>query len=373
MIKLAFLLTLAASLAMTAFGHSIDYVASSISPAASFNGQSGNFNVTAPVASGSIISFSLTYSINQNGNTAKYPITATFAKSGNDNLTVTGLGSCTFASVTSSCTANIGIVAPATPGNYTVKINAESVTGNSSGLSNGGGIAISFTVASPTQEKRTTKIELRLDKNGCALFRQPFTSASATLRVADTNDPVAYKTIVFAVNGAPAGAVTTDFNGVASIDLTSALLSVGDHTVTAEFAGDSGFVASVSNAGLGVAYVFAGYQQPINADGSSIFNGRAIPVKVRVRDYTGGPVTSAAAHVFFAFGTPAIIGTNAEPLSNTNGDLGNAMRYDPMADQYIFNWDISVLANGTYTTRVDLGEGRCGDPKLVTLSVGKKK
>ena len=49
------------------------------------------------------------------------------------------------------------------------------------------------------------------------------------------------------------------------------------------------------------------------------------------------------------------------------------MRYDPLADQYVFNWDNSLLSNGTYRILVGLGEGSCALPHSVTLSLGKKK
>lgn len=54
------------------------------------------------------------------------------------------------------------------------------------------------------------------------------------------------------------------------------------------------------------------------------------------------------------------------------------MRYDPDADQYIFNWDTSKLANGSYNIRIYLGEGGCGGNRLATVilqknSGGKKK
>jgi hypothetical protein len=67
------------------------------------------------------------------------------------------------------------------------------------------------------------------------------------------------------------------------------------------------------------------------------------------------------------------VGDSAEPLANTNGDQGNLMRYDPLADQYIFNWDISgaAFANGTYKVWIDLGEGECGAQHSVILSVAK--
>lgn len=63
---------------MPAFAHSIDYVATAISPAANFNGQSGNFTLINSIASGTDILFNLTFSINMQGSTTTYPRPVTF-------------------------------------------------------------------------------------------------------------------------------------------------------------------------------------------------------------------------------------------------------------------------------------------------------
>ena len=48
------------------------------------------------------------------------------------------------------------------------------------------------------------------------------------------------------------------------------------------------------------------------------------------------------------------------------------MRYDFSADQYIFNWDVGSQQNGTHTIRIGLGEGSCGDPHTVVVSLKRK-
>jgi hypothetical protein len=118
------------------------------------------------------------------------------------------------------------------------------------------------------------------------------------------------------------------------------------------------------------------FQQPINADGSSIFQSvRTIPVKIIVKDANGVPQTDVRAHVFFAMWSDNILGTEREavPLANTNGDQGNRMRMtDPFAGQYTFNWNTTGLANGTYRIRVDLGEGDCGSDHIVDVSFRRR-
>lgn len=352
--------------------HAIDYLAMNISPASTFNGSSGNFTVTNPVNGGSDINFDLKYSIVVQGGTTTFPRTVSFGAStiskplGAPDAVVTGLVSHQFASAASNFTDAITITAPNVSGAYTVEIQPTSGTG-SSGLRSGGGITISFTVTNSCANATTALAMV----DSCIVYHASSTTLSATLT--SGGSPLPGRTVNFTVDGVSAGSAATDSNGVASLSYDPSGLTAGDHTVVANYAGDGcDYDATNASSTLGVTYVFVGFQQPINADGSSSFGGRTIPIKIRVVDANGAPVPDASAHVYFAFGTPAIVGTDAEPVANTNGDSGNAMRYDPVAQQYIFNWDIAGLANGTYTIRVDLGEGSCGSEHLVVVSLKKK-
>ena len=209
----------------------------------------------------------------------------------------------------------------------------------------------------------------------CVLYHQPSATLSATLTLASNDGPLSGQTVQFNVDGSLVGTAVTDGDGVASLSYNSSALAVGDHDLTASYAGSCSYAAAISNAGsLGVTYNFVGFQQPINADGSSIFKGAAITVKIKITDYYGAAVPDASGHVFFAFGTPAIVGTDAEPIGGSSPDSGNTMRYDSVADQYIFNWDVKSLVNGTYTVLVDLNEGSaCSNGHTVTLSLQRKK
>lgn len=363
--------------------HSIDYVGMSFSPSASMVGGSGNWTVTDPVAGGSDVTFGLTFTINTMGSTTNYPRTIGFGATtaakpaGAADATVSGLSaSHTFTAATgagSTFTDSVTITAPTTPGAYTVRFSAVSGTGGSGGLGGGSGININFTVAEPSEPPCEPVPTVLNVGDMCVLFRQTQpVDLTATLTGGGTG--VAGQSVNFSVDGTAVGQAVTDANGVATlegVDVTG--LAVGDHEVMATFAGQECTYLPTNGLGnLGVEYLFAGFQQPINADGSSAFGGRTIPVKIKIADAGGEPVTDAQAHVYFAFGTPAVVGTDAEPVANTSGDLGNVMRYDYSADQYIFNWDIAGLANGTYTIRVDLGEGQCGEQHSVTVGLKKK-
>ena len=358
--------------------HSIDYLGMSITPSSTFNGASGNLTVTSPVAAGSTINFDLKYSIVVQGSSTTFPRTVSFGATtpvkpaGALDPAVSGIGGpYTFANASSNFTDSISITAPSTPGSYTVKIEPTDGTGGRAGLSPGGGITVTFTVATPTTPVAVATV-LTVPEV-CILLHQATADLTATLATAAGNTPIAGETVEFFIEGASQGTAVTDSNGLATLsNVNVSALGAGDHEVAVTYSGSSAYVGTNGIGNLGVSYLFLGFQQPINADGSSQFGGRTIPVKIKIADANGAPVTDADAHVFFAFGTPSVVGTEAEPLSMTNGDTGNLMRYDPSANQYIFNWDIAGLANGTYTIRVDLGEGSCGQAHTVVVSLKKK-
>ena len=154
---------------------------------------------------------------------------------------------------------------------------------------------------------------------------------------------VAGKTIRFTVDGIFAGDGTTDTSGAATVSYDVSTLPVGDHKIVATFDGDCDYQPVSNSNTLGVTYGVVSFQQPINADNSSVLKSvKTIPVKIIVKDANGVPVIDVEAHVFFAKYADAVLGTDAEalPLANTNGDSGNQMRLsDFTAGQYIFNWN----------------------------------
>ena len=377
--NLAFASTvLAAALPAVGLAHSIDYLASSISPAASFNGASNNFTVWSPVNPGTTIQFSLTYAITSNGNTTAWPRTVSFGAttaskpSGASDPAVSPLQDCTFAGMSSTCTQSVSIAAPFTAGAYSVKILPTSGTGGPSGLSSGGGIAVHFSVGAGGPASLLPTVLSLTPSQSCLTYKNP-EATLVTAMLTSGGSGVSNKYVKLTLDGEYVGEVLTDAVGRASFQLNTASLAVGDHNLLASFEEDAQYKGSADGKTLGITYVFVGYQQPINADGSSVFGGRSIPVKIRIADSLASSVSNAEAHVYFAFGTPSIIGTEAEPVGNSTPDNGNRMRYDLLADQYVYNWDVGGLPNGTYTVRVDLNEGSCGSPHIVTLSQKRKK
>lgn len=355
------------------FAYSIDYLAANISAPYQFSGSSGNYQITEPVNPGDTITFDLTFSIIGKGNTSTFPRPVEFGvqNSNGDPAVTLNPSSFTFSSASSSFTTRVTIVASSVPGAYHVKIAPINGVGGGSGLSGESGILVHFTVAdscSPDDSALSLTVT-----PACILYHS---TSNVTLSAALTSGgaPVSGQIIDFTVDSNNAGSVGTGSDGIASTTYYPASLAVGDHTVVASFEGQEClYNGSSDSKTLGVTYMFLGFQQPINTDGSRVFKGSDITVKIKIADANGTPVTDADAHVYFTFISSAILGTSTEqPATAKNNEPGNTMRYDPSADQYIFNWDVTGLANGTYSIRIDLGEGSCGEPHTVVVSIARK-
>jgi hypothetical protein len=341
----------------------------STTPSSTTSGQ--NHNVTGDVNAGDSISLSFTMGGSGTPGSTSYPHTEYLTAStitGASDVSITGLVNCTLASSSSTCSESATLTAPTTPGAYQVKILADDGI-NGAGHMNGGFFFVNFTVVASGCTPAATS--LVLGTPDCVVLHAGSVLLSATLKSDDT--PLIGKTITFYVDGTAVGTADTDSDGVATLDYDPSLLTVGDHALSAEWQSDDPCYQNptVTGATLGVQYLFVGFQPPINADGSTILTGKAGPVKIIIDDADGIPVSDATALVFFADGTPTIVGTDStNATTGLNFDYGNVMRYSD--GQYVYNWDLSTVTNGTKTIRVFLGEGSCAPAHQVVVSVGKK-
>jgi len=99
--------------------------------------------------------------------------------------------------------------------------------------------------------------------------------------------------------------------------------------------------------------------QPINVDGSSVFNGKSTsPAKFRVCDASGASIgTAGVVQSFVLYQT--INGTASstvnEPVDSTTPDAN--FRWDPSAQQWIFNISNKALTpNRTYVFLITLND-----------------
>jgi hypothetical protein len=113
---------------------------------------------------------------------------------------------------------------------------------------------------------------------------------------------------------------------------------------------------------VNVVYNFAGFLQPINSDGTSIFKaGRTIPVKMRLTAADGSIVSNAVATLGVAKVSNQVIGIFEEGEASGASNLDNYFRYDPTAGQYIYNLSTAGFTAGTYVLRATLNDGSTHD------------
>jgi hypothetical protein len=287
----------------------------------------------------------------------------------------------TFTSPLSTGTIQVNIVAPPSDGAYTVKIfpTAKGGDGGNPRLVDDYGVTIGFTVSNPSGcIPEATSLSLTVEPS-CVVYKATSTTFTATLTYGEDHVPLAGKPVEFAIENTDLGSVLTNAEGKAILTFDPSGLAVGGYTVVSSFQGDDCYYAAdPSYASLGVRYDFLGFQPPVQIDGvgAGLFSGKVIPVKVRIADAQGMPVPDATAYITWT-GTTANVYYEEVPAESVSAaDSGNLMRYDPVSDQYIYNWNTSRLDNGSYTINIDMGEG-CGGERNATVllqkSSGKKK
>jgi hypothetical protein len=115
-----------------------------------------------------------------------------------------------------------------------------------------------------------------------------------------------------------------------------------------------------------VHYAWSGFLPPIQSDGSSIFNlGRTVPVKFQLTGASAG-ITNAVATLSVAQMSSNVTGTTLEAASTYAATTGNAFRYDPTTQQYIFNLATQPLSTGSWALSVNLQDGVS---RTVTISL----
>jgi hypothetical protein len=177
---------------------------------------------------------------------------------------------------------------------------------------------------------------------------------SFTASGSDGDVPV--QTLTFSLVGAiPAGA---------SIDSTSGAFS---WTPTADQVGqtytfkvritDNGspnlFTEEQISVGVGVAYTWSGLLAPVQPNG--VYKAeRTIPLKFFLTGPSAG-ISNAVAKLFVFKVSNDVLGDAVDIESTSAATTGNLFRYS--GGQYIFNWNTSGLAAGTYQLQIDLGDG----------------
>lgn len=295
---------------------------------------------------------------------------------GAPDVVVAAISACSLTSNADTCTRTISFSAPANPGNYEVTVhvpNSNLPNANTGHL--GKDLAVNFSVAEPVVLLDT---KLTVAKQ-CFLLNAGVRDLTASLEELVSGNAIAGASIDFFVDlpSDSIGNASTALDGVATLSYNVNGLTVGDHNLYAEYAGDTGYNPSNDSNTLGINYLFVGFQQPINPEGNSVFgNGRVIPIKIKLTDANGQPVPDASPTVWLnQYSESGVLGEVIEAATSVSAaDTGNTMRYDPDAGQYIYNWDLSNIPNGTYAVVVDVGDSvACSQgPHYAVITVAKK-
>lgn len=140
--------------------------------------------------------------------------------------------------------------------------------------------------------------------------------------------------------------------GSASIDTST----IGTRSTTFTSTDNVG-LTTMRTCTTSVVYVYGGIQQPVNADGTSIFKlGSTVPVKIRIGDAGGSAVSSAIARLELVKLTNSVEGTVLEATTNGNANSGNFFRLSGPGE-YIYNLSTKPLSTGTWALRISLDDG----------------
>jgi len=184
--------------------------------------------------------------------------------------------------------------------------------------------------------------------------------------------PPSGETVSIVFNGSTVPAMI-GANGVfsATLDTHAVPVSPSAYSITYSYAGDSNFVAapaasttlSVKYATGGICDGEVGHQilQPINADGTSVFNSKSTsPAKFRVCNKNGisiGTPGVVSSFVLYQVASGTLVTTVNEPVDSTTPDV--VFRWDPSGQQWIFNISNKGLSgpNKTYYFLITLNDG----------------
>jgi hypothetical protein len=138
----------------------------------------------------------------------------------------------------------------------------------------------------------------------------------------------------------------------------SHLFGAGTWAVSEKVTDKDGGFGSSPGAGAAVSLLYStgqGILQPINYTGprSAFKIGSTIPVKIKITDCNGAPVSGLAPQVTLKFVDGSPDGSALEDVVSTVPDQGTTMRYTGSPDyQYIYNLATKGRAVGDYTVTV---------------------
>ncbi|MBM4463415.1 MAG: hypothetical protein FJ012_08780 [Chloroflexi bacterium] len=153
--------------------------------------------------------------------------------------------------------------------------------------------------------------------------------------------------VTFENEGTVLGNVTLNSAGQATYTVST--LSAGSHTITAVYSGDADFAGSSSNLTQDIRYNFSGFLSPLGKSTHKL--GSSTPIKWHLTDVSGNFISDPRAV------NSLMVGPVDGTLDDPTPIGGTALRYDSIANQYIFNWQTKWLSAGDYLIILSLADG----------------
>ncbi|HZQ25290.1 MAG TPA: hypothetical protein VFA89_21055 [Terriglobales bacterium] len=147
----------------------------------------------------------------------------------------------------------------------------------------------------------------------------------------------------------------TDLNNLIPFDSGWVLTSATDINASGKIVGE-GTLNGQSSGFLLTPIYQAFVQQPINADGSSVFKGKrgALPVKFTLTQNNLPTCALPAATIAVTRTAGAMVGSIDVSVYSTNADDGSNFRIDPSTCQYTYNVGAAALGVGTYRADISI-------------------
>ncbi len=252
-----------------------------------------------------------------------------------------------------------------TSGQATFITSSLSVGSHSVTATYGGDASFSGSTSSALTQsvnKASTSTSVRASPTPSILNQSVTFTATVTVLAPGAGTPTG--TVTFQDGATTIGTAT--LNGSASTTLSSSSLTVGAHTITGQYNGDSNFLSSSGSLTQTVEYgVCALYDQT-----RSVKSGAVFPIKIDLCDVNGSDVSSPAI-VVHATQITAVSGFSGTPEDVGNANPDNDFRFDSTLGPtggYIFNLSTSGLASGTYSLQFTA----TGDPATHSVNFGVK-
>jgi hypothetical protein len=191
-----------------------------------------------------------------------------------------------------------------------------------------------------------------------SLLNQPLTITD-TIGAPTGTSEVPTGTVQFQVDAVNVGSPVALSGGQATLSLST--LAVGPHTITASYSGDDCFYARSVSITQYVDYHFSGFLAPLQPN-MTYAAGKTIPIKFQLTDFNSAYITSLSA----VTSLQVLNGSGTDVLAGA-GKAG--LRYDPTANQFMYNWQTKGLAAGTYTVTLALNDGTT---HALTLTLSSK-